>query len=68
LLELALAGNMRAISSQANRIAALDERYRPFAEKLRTLAHRYQSPAILRLIEQHSPARRAGISEEKDAA
>jgi signal transduction histidine kinase/DNA-binding response OmpR family regulator len=51
LLNLAMAGNMRAIRAQANEIAAMDGRYRPFAETLLKLAGNYQSPAILNLIE-----------------
>jgi CheY-like chemotaxis protein len=54
LLKLALVGNMRAIRSQADHIASLDVKYKSFAERLDTLARTYQSPAILRLIEQHN--------------
>ncbi len=54
LLKLALAGNMRAIRNQADHILTLDEKYRPFAEKLQALARSFQSSAILRLIEHHS--------------
>ena len=57
LLTLAQAGNMRAIRSEAQRIAALDPRYEPFAERICILASNYQSPAILRLIEEHGSAR-----------
>jgi hypothetical protein len=59
LLKLAMTGNMRAIRSEAEQIRALDERYRPFADELRRLASGYQSPAILRLIEQHAHKREA---------
>ena len=57
LLDLALAGNMRAIKVQADHLLTLDPKYRPFAEKLRRLAQAYQSSAILGLIEQHSDQR-----------
>ena len=59
LLKLARAGNMRAIRGHADHIAKLDEQYRPFAEKLQTLARAYQSTAILRLVEQHSTSSEA---------
>lgn len=54
LLEMALAGNMRAIRAQADHLATIDDKYCPFADRLRTLAVAYQSAGILRLIEQHS--------------
>lgn len=54
LHKLALVGNMRAIKAKADHIAALDESYKPFAEKIKALAIAYQSSAILALIEQHS--------------
>jgi signal transduction histidine kinase/DNA-binding NarL/FixJ family response regulator len=50
---LAMAGDMRGIRAQADRLAALDARYRSFADKLQQLAKSYQSQAILNLIEQH---------------
>jgi CheY-like chemotaxis protein len=54
LLKLALAGNMRAIKAQADHILTLDQKYAPFAEKLKTLAAAYQSSNILQLVEQYS--------------
>jgi signal transduction histidine kinase/FixJ family two-component response regulator len=51
LYDLARAGNMRNIRKQADRIASLDERYRPFADKLRQLARAFDSKGILRLVE-----------------
>ena len=54
LLKLALAGNMRAIKAQAEHIMALDQKYAPFAEKLKNLAAAYQSSSILQLVEQYS--------------
>ncbi|KIF80588.1 ATP-binding protein [Noviherbaspirillum autotrophicum] len=53
LHQLALAGNMRDIRHYAQHLAELDERYRPFADKLQELARDYQSKAILALVEQH---------------
>ena len=53
LHHLARMGKMQDIVSQANRIAELDERYRAFANQLRTLASAYQSKAVLRLVERH---------------
>ncbi|HYD79402.1 MAG TPA: ATP-binding protein [Paucimonas sp.] len=53
LHRLALEGNMRELRRQAEHIAALDERYRPFAEKLEKLAKEYQSKAIMDLVKKH---------------
>jgi signal transduction histidine kinase/Na+/proline symporter/CheY-like chemotaxis protein len=51
LHELALMGNMGDIRLRADHLQALGEQYRPFAERLRHLAARYQSKAILALVE-----------------
>jgi CheY-like chemotaxis protein len=53
LYELALRGNMREIREHAEHLASLGETYRPFAEKLRRMAERCQSKAILALVRQH---------------
>lgn len=53
LYRLARLGNMQEIMAQADRLAALDECYRPFADQLTALAKGYQSKAILRLVEAH---------------
>ena len=53
LYRLALLGNMRDIMAQADRLARLDERYRPFANQLSSLAQDYQSKAVLRLVKEH---------------
>ena len=53
LYRLARLGNMRDIVLWADRVAALDERYEPFASQLRGLAKGYQSKAILLLVERH---------------
>ncbi len=52
LHRLALLGNMRAIVERAAHLAALGERYRPFADRLDQLAKGYQSKAILSLVER----------------
>jgi signal transduction histidine kinase/CheY-like chemotaxis protein len=54
LRELAKSGNMRAIRKNAEQLMVLDERYRPFAERISELALGYQSKAVLRLVEKHS--------------
>jgi len=59
LLEMALAGNMRAIRTQADQLATIDDKYRPFADRLKALASSYQSAGILQLIEQHSVSAKA---------
>jgi CheY-like chemotaxis protein len=51
LYRLARLGNMQEIVAQAGRLASLDERYRPFADRLVALAKGYQSKAVLRLVE-----------------
>lgn len=52
LHRMALTGNMRQIRERAEHLAALDARYRPFAERLRNLAQAYQSKAVLALISE----------------
>jgi len=58
LYELALAGNMRDIRHEAERIATLDTKYQPFADKLAALAKSYQSKAILEFVESHIEGKR----------
>jgi PAS domain S-box-containing protein len=53
LHELAISGNMRAITEQAERLVTLDAQYRPFADMLRKLAENYQSKALLKLMEKY---------------
>jgi CheY-like chemotaxis protein len=53
LLRLAREGDMRGLLRQATRLTELDQRYLPFANQLRLLAQRFESKAILRLVEQH---------------
>jgi PAS domain S-box-containing protein len=50
---LARLGNMRDIVYRAEQIVEQDERYRPFANRLRVLAEGYQSKAVLNLIERY---------------
>jgi hypothetical protein len=59
LHRLARLGNMRDIVLWADRVAALDADYEPFATQLRGLAKGYQSKAILLLVERHLDARSA---------
>ena len=53
LHRLARMGNMQRIVEQTNYLAELDERYRPFASQLRSLAKNYESKALMRLVEQY---------------
>jgi len=59
LYQLARAGNMGDIRRHADHIAALDEKYRPFADKLISLAKSYRSKAILELVEARIEKKRA---------
>jgi len=54
LRELAKTGNMRAIREKAEEIAALNQRYLPFTDRISELALGCQSKALLRLIEKHA--------------
>jgi PAS domain S-box-containing protein len=53
LYRLARLGNMQEIMAQVERLTELDERYRPFADRLSALARGYQSKAVLRLVEEY---------------
>ncbi len=59
LLALARAGNLRAIRKEIPAIIAAGPQYQGFAERLDALAAAYQSPAVLRLIEQYAQERNA---------
>ena len=50
---LARLGNMQRIVEYAKHLVQLDERYRPFANQLRSLAKNYESKALLSLVERH---------------
>jgi len=53
LHRLAKVGHMRSIREYAKRLGEQDERYRPFAERLRSMAERFESRAIVELIERY---------------
>jgi hypothetical protein len=53
LYELALTGNMRDIHDRATHLKNADPRYSSFAQHLQSLAQRYQSHAILTLVERY---------------
>jgi PAS domain S-box-containing protein len=53
LYELALTGNMRDIRQRLVHLESLDQRFHPFAEKLRVLSMAYQSKAILAMVEKY---------------
>jgi len=53
LHQMALEGSMRDITSQAEYLEKLDDRYRPFAGQLRKLSQAYQSKAVLDLVERY---------------
>jgi hypothetical protein len=50
---MALEGSMRDIARMAAQLTGQDERYRPFSNQLLSLADRFQSKAILSLVEAH---------------
>ncbi|WP_334190074.1 AAA family ATPase [Noviherbaspirillum sp.] len=52
LYRLARLGNMQDIAAHATYLTELDQRYGPFARQLHVLAKRYQSKAILGLVEK----------------
>ena len=54
LRKLAEAGNMRATREKAAELAALNEGYRPFADRITKLALGYESKALLRLVEKYA--------------
>jgi signal transduction histidine kinase/CheY-like chemotaxis protein len=53
LYELAKLGSMRKIRERATYLEELDERYHPFANKLKDLAQGFQEKAIVALIEKY---------------
>jgi hypothetical protein len=63
LYRIARIGNMQDIRNYAAHLAELDERYRPFSEKLSALAKGYQSKAILKLAQQY--VERKEVSQDK---
>ncbi len=59
LLDLARAGNLRAIRKELPAIVAAGSQYEAFTVRLDALTATYQSPAVLRLIEQYAHERTA---------
>ena len=53
LYRLAQVGHMRSIREHAKRLGEKDERCRPFAERLCSMADRFESRAIVELIESY---------------
>ena len=62
LHRLALLGNMHEIMGQAEHLVQLDERYRPFASQLNSLARNYQSQAVLHLVERYRKSSGSGAN------
>jgi signal transduction histidine kinase/DNA-binding NarL/FixJ family response regulator len=58
LYRLARLGNMRSIRDHADHLETLGDTYRPFARRLRLLADRFQSRAILDLVRTTREQRR----------
>lgn len=61
LHRLAQAGNMRAIRGFADALAAQDDKFGAFAQRLRQLAAGFQSQAILDLVERQAPLKEGMI-------
>lgn len=53
LYEYAMLGSMRKIREHADRLCDEDERYTPFAERLKEFAYGFQEKAIADLLEEH---------------
>jgi CheY-like chemotaxis protein len=53
LYELAILGRMRRIREQADHLEELDERYIPFARRLREFARRFDDKQIIELVQQY---------------
>ena len=52
LQRLSRTGNMTAIGDEAARLLSVDERYRPFAERVQRLAREYQAKALAVLLDE----------------
>jgi signal transduction histidine kinase/DNA-binding NarL/FixJ family response regulator len=63
LYRLAMLGNMQSILARAAYLVELDERYRPFADRLTLLAKGYQSKALLSLVQHHMEANQIDSKE-----
>ncbi len=57
LYELAMMGDIRGISEQAQQLEQLDPQFVPFAKKLRRLAKGFQEKQILELVKKYMPDR-----------
>jgi signal transduction histidine kinase/ActR/RegA family two-component response regulator len=66
LYQLAQMGNMSGIRAQAERLEALGEAYRPVARRLIVLAERFQSAAVLRLIQRLRNEARAELEQVEE--
>jgi CheY-like chemotaxis protein len=53
LFDLAMRGDMRGIQKRMTHLEQMDERFRPFADKLRQLAKGFESKAILAMVKQY---------------
>ncbi|MEM9542157.1 MAG: ATP-binding protein [Cyanobacteria bacterium P01_E01_bin.42] len=53
LYELAMIGSMKKIRDRATYLETLDEKYMPFANRLKDLAHGFQEEEIVALIEKY---------------
>lgn len=53
LFDLAMKGEIPTLGKQAEQLEALDERYKPFARKLRQLVEEFNEDQILMLIERY---------------
>jgi CheY-like chemotaxis protein len=53
LYRRALTGNMRDIRNRANHLKDMDPRYSSFVQRLQSLVQRYQSQAIVALVERY---------------
>ncbi len=53
LYELAMLGSMRKIQERATYLEELDQKYTPFAQKLKALSQEFKDEEILTLVEKH---------------
>ena len=56
--------NTCSIREKAEELSALNERYRPFADRITQLAIGYQSKALLRLVEKCEAQRKMNLPEQ----
>lgn len=53
LYDLARRGNLQAVQERATQLAKLDEKFGPFADKLRQLARQFEDKALVAVIQQY---------------